>query len=282
MLRFMADSGRTTLCGSLSQHAVSLGQGMHMAGYRALGLNYFYMPFQLEPAQLPGAMTGMRALGVRGLGVSMPFKLQVMDHLDALDPLAERIGAVNTVVNDAGHLTGYNTDAWGACAALQEVRELKGARVLLLGAGGAARAVAFGLVNAGARVDIANRTQHKGEELAARVAAHGEARFVGALHEIGSLDAYDVLVNASSLGMVEQESKSPVPAESLRPELLVMDIVYKPMRTPLIEQAERVGARTIRGGRMLLHQASRQFELYTGKPAPLEAMDEALRQQLSA
>ena len=280
----MADSGRTTLCGSLSQHAVSLGQGMHMAGYRALGLNYFYMPFQLEPAQLPGAMVGMRALGIRGFGVSMPFKLQVMAHLDALDPLAERIGAVNTVVNDAGRLTGYNTDAWGACAALAEVRELKGARVLLLGAGGAARAVAFGLVSAGASVDIANRTQHKGEELAARVASHGEARFVGtldALGALGPLDAYDVLVNASSMGMVAQEAGSPVPAQALRPELLVMDIVYKPMRTALIAQAEAAGARTIFGGRMLLHQASRQFELYTGRPAPLDAMDQALREQLA-
>jgi shikimate dehydrogenase len=254
---------------------------MHMAGYRALGLNYFYVPFQLELAQLPGAMVGMRALGIRGFGVSMPFKLQVMEHLDALDPLAERIGAVNTVVNDAGHLTGYNTDAWGACAALGEVRELKGARVLLLGAGGAARAVAFGLVNAGASVAIANRTQHKGEELAARVAAHGEANFVGSLDALGPLDAYDVLVNTSSMGMVAQQPGSPVPAQALRPELLVMDIVYKPMRTALIEQAQRAGARTIQGGRMLLHQASRQFELYTGRPAPLEAMDHALREQLS-
>ncbi len=255
-----------------------------MAGYRALSLNYFYVPFQLGSDRLAGAIAGMRALGIRGFGVSMPFKLEVMGLVDRLDPLAERIGAVNTVVNDDGVLTGYNTDAWGACAALREVGELGGARVMVIGAGGAARAVAFGLVDAGARVDIVNRTPNKGLQLAERLrqARDGaEAKYAGGLEVLAALDQYQVVVNASSLGMSDYDASSPVPEAALHPGLVVMDIVYKPVRTALLALAERAGARTVHGGRMLLHQASRQFSLYTGREAPLEAMDAALRSQLS-
>lgn len=275
----MTDSGRTTLCGSLSLHAVSLGQGLHMAGYRALGLNYFYVPFQLTPEQLPGALEGMRALGIRGFGVSMPFKLLVMERLDRLDPLAEKIGAVNTVVNDAGTLTGHNTDAWGACAALSEVLALSGARILVIGAGGAARAVVFGLADAGAVVSVCNRTEAKARELAARVG--GSTRCVGGLEALADLGEYDAVVNASSQGMAETNPESPIPRGALRPGLVVMDIVYKPVHTALLTQAAEAGARGVHGGRMLLHQATRQFELYTGRSAPLEAMDAALRAQLN-
>lgn len=252
-----------------------------MAGYQALGLNYFYMPFQLVPEQLPGALAGMRALGIRGFGVSMPFKLLVMGQLDRLDPLAERIGAVNTVVNDGGTLTGHNTDAWGAVEALREVLPVAGARVLVVGAGGAARAVVFGLVQAGAIVHVCNRTPEKADELVAHVG--GGARSAGGLEVLGDLEAFDAVVNASSLGMAtgaEGNSSSPVARSALRPGLVVMDIVYKPIRTRLLDEAAAAGATTVHGGRMLLHQACRQFELYTGREAPREAMDRALRAQL--
>ena len=249
-----------------------------MAGYRALGLNYVYIPFQLAPDQLPGALAGMRALGIRGFGVSMPFKLLVMAHLDRLDPLAERIGAVNTVVNDGGTLTGHNTDAWGAVEALREVLPLAGARVLVIGAGGAARAVVFGLVHAGATVHVCNRSSENARALAARVG--GAAYWAGGLEALLDLGAYDAVVNASSAGMAETNSASPVPRAALHGGLVVMDIVYKPIQTRLLTEAADAGARTVHGGRMLLHQACRQFELYTGQPAPQEAMDIALRAQL--
>jgi shikimate dehydrogenase len=254
---------------------------MHMAGYRALGLNYFYMPFQLREDQLQGALAGMRALGIRGFGVSMPFKLSIMELLDELDPLAERIGAVNTVVNDGGRLTGYNTDAWGACAALREVVELKDAQVLLLGAGGAARAVGFGLIDAGARVHVVNRTAAKGEALAQRLSeVSSAARFVGT-EAPDSLADYAIVLNASAVGMSDYLDESPVALAALNPDLVVMDIVYKPVRTRLVQAAERAQATTIHGGRMLLYQASRQFSLYTGQPAPLASMDAALQASLA-
>lgn len=139
--------GPSTLCGSLSRFPVALGMAMHNAGYRALGLDWTYVAFRLdeEHGGLEGALAGMRALGIRGVGVSMPYKLQIMPLLDDIEPLAARIGAVNTVVNEDGRLLGHNTDWSGAARALAEATPLEQARVLLLGAGGAARAVAFGL-----------------------------------------------------------------------------------------------------------------------------------------
>jgi shikimate dehydrogenase len=206
----------------------------------------------------------------------MPFKRDVIPLLDALDPLAERIGAVNTIVNDEGRLTGYNTDALGAVRALEEVRPLAGARVLVLGAGGAARAVVFGLVDRGARVTVANRTRARAEELADAAGATSE----GWDAVILASSAFDILVNATSRGMVEVHTESPIPASAIGAAHLVMDIVYKPIATTLVLAARSQGATVVHGGRMLLHQAAGQFELYTGVRAPLEAMDAALQAQI--
>lgn len=267
-------SSRLTLCGSISRHAVGTGAAMHLAGYRALDLPFTYVPF--EVTDLRASIAGMRALGIRGLGISMPYKLDVIPLLDALDPLAARIGAVNTVVHDGGRLTGHNTDAEGAVRALEEVRPLQGARVLLLGAGGAARAIAYGVVDRGARVTIANRSLGKARALAEAVG--GAAMAWG---EPDAADGHDVIVNATSTGMAEVDPRSPLPEDALRPGQIVMDIVYKPIETELVRAARRRSAIAIHGGRMLLHQAARQFELYTGVPqAPLAAMDAALLAQI--
>ncbi|WP_437735885.1 shikimate dehydrogenase [Sorangium sp. So ce1335] len=265
--------GRLTLCGSISLHPVSTGAAMHLAGYRALGIDFTYIPFAVTDVE--GATRGMRALGIRGLGVSMPYKQAVIPLLDEIDPVAARIGAVNTIVNDGGRLRGYNTDWIGAVRALEEVTQLRGARVLLLGAGGAARAVAFGLAERGAAVTVANRDVEKARQLAAAVGGTAVPLDGAAL----SRD-HGILVNATSRGMAEVAPRSPVPEEALREDLLVMDIVYKPMITELVESARRRGATAVHGGRMLLHQAAEQFRLYTGREPPLDAMDEALRAQL--
>lgn len=249
---------------------------MHEAGYAALGLAFTYVPFEVR--DLAGALAGMRGLGIRGFGVSHPFKQDVMPLLDALDPVAERIGAVNTIVHDGhGRLTGYNTDWVGAVKALEEVRALDGVRVLLVGAGGAARAIAFGLRERGVDTTVANRDPAKAKRLAAASGAR-----VAAFAETARAGAYDVVINATTIGQTGEDSaaRSPLPAESLREGQVVMDIVYKPVRTPLLELAAQRRAVAVHGGRMLLHQAAAQFELYTGRPAPLEAMDAALRAHL--
>ncbi len=272
-----------TLCGSLSLHPVSLGMNMHRAGYEALGLPFAYVPFAMTSAGLADALRAMRILGIRGFGVSMPFKIEILPLLDAIDPQAARIGAVNTVVNDEGRLTGYNTDATGAARAIEEVTALAGRRAVVVGAGGAARAVAHALLDGGAAVHLANRTAERARELAEELRqvsatrGDGGALSSGALEDLVSLQGHDLLVNASSAGMPEYGAASPVPPSLLHSGLVVMDIVYRPMRTALIEAAEAAGAVAIHGGRMLLHQACRQFELYTRRAAPLEAMDRALR-----
>ncbi len=261
------------LCGSLSRLASPLGRGMHEAGYRALSISFTYVPFEVD--DLEGAIVGMRALGIRGFGISQPFKQRVIPLLDAREPVAERIGAVNTVVNDGGRLVGHNTDWIGAVRALEEMRALAGARVLLVGAGGAARAIAFGLRDRGAHTTIANRDLPKAEVLAAEVGAHPAP-----LGETARAADYDIVVNATVLGQRDGDLTSPVPESALRAGQVVMDIVYKPVHTLLIGAARRRGALAIHGGRMLLHQAAAQFELYTGHPAPLEAMDGALREAI--
>ncbi len=251
---------------------------MHLAAYEALGLAFTYVPFGIT--DLEGAIAGMRALGVRGLGISMPFKQRVIPCLDALDPVAQRIGAVNTVVNDGGKLTGFNTDWVGAIHALEEVGSIAGARVLLLGAGGAGRAVAFGLCERKAQLTIANRDLEKAESLAREVGARAAS-----FEETKRARDYDIVVNATSVGMATggvEEGASPIHEGDLSAASTVLDIVYKPLETKLICDARRVGARVVHGGRMLLHQAAAQFRLYTGVDAPLDVMDRALHEQMRA
>lgn len=241
---------------------------MHNAGYRALGLDWHYVPFAIHDVER--ALAAMRCLGIRGFGISMPFKLEIMPWLDAIDPLAARIGAVNTVVNEGGVLTGFNTDWVGATRALAEQVGLDGLRVLLLGAGGAGRAIAFGLQHEGAEVCICNRHDDKARTLAKELGvswAPWDAR---------DATPFDALVNATSAGMTDVHVGSPFPVHGIRPNALVMDVVYKPLETLLLRDAVERGATPIHGGRMLLHQAAKQFELYTEHPAPLDVMDAAL------
>ncbi len=257
-----------TVCGSLSRFPVSLGRVMHEAGYRALGLDWMYAPFAC--LDVADALRGMRALSIRGLGVSMPFKVDVLPYLDDVAPLAARIGAVNTLVNDAGRITGHNTDAAGAVAALSELTSLDGRDVLVLGAGGAAQAVVFGLVDAGARVTVANRSHERAAALAERSGAACSS------WEAAVRSDPHVLVNATSQGMEGVGLASPWPVERLRPQMVVMDIVYKPIETELARAARARGAAVLTGERMLLHQAMGQFALYTGLSAPRAAMEAAL------
>jgi shikimate dehydrogenase len=241
---------------------------MHNAAFRCLGIDAAYLAFDVPPEQLEAALAGARALGIRQLAVSIPHKEAVMAALDEIDERARSIGAVNTVTLHGGRLVGSNTDWLGAVRALERETELAGKHCVVLGAGGTARALVHGLTLRGARVDVLNRTRARAETLVAELKA-GEA---GGLEDLEKIN-FDVLVNTTSVGLRSQES--PVPREVLRPEAVVMDAVYDPEETRLLADAREIGATTIGGKWMLIHQAAEQIRLWTGREAPIEVLAEA-------
>ena len=255
----------------------SLSPPLHEAAYEALGLDARYVTFEPDPDALGAALEGARALGVAGLNVTIPFKEAALDHV-APDPLAARIGAVNTVDLGVDPPAGYNTDAAGARRALERHGvDLDGAAAVVVGAGGAGRAIAVALADAGARVAVANRTVERAEAVA-DLLDDGSAHGLEAVADL--LDGADLLVNATSVGL--EEDASPVPADALAADLTVMDAVYRPLETRLLRDAAAAGARTVDGGWMLLYQGVEAFERWTGLEAPVEAMHAALRERLAA
>ena len=276
-------SGQTTICGIIGDpigHTMS--PAMHNAAFKSLGLNYVYVPFKVKSMELRKAIEGIRGLNLRGVNVTIPHKVAVVQLLDKLDPLAERIGAVNTIVNDEGILTGYNTDATGFLQTLHD-RNIEPAekKVLLLGAGGAARAIGHILTREKARVTILNRKQDLSwaEDLAARLSRNYKTE-VKALELTAenlkkAVNNAEILVNATSLGMSSEIDSTPVPAELLRADLTVFDVVYNPLQTRLLREAKAVGAQTIDGLEMLVRQGAVSFEIWTGVKPPVEVMREA-------
>ena len=273
-------SGKTIVCGIIGdpiEHTMS--PAMHNAAFQTLGLDYTYVPFRVKSLELKKAIEGIRGLNLRGLNVTIPHKVAVMQFLDRIDPLAEKIGAVNTIVNDDGILSGYNTDATGFLQTLHDKDvDPEDKKVLLLGAGGAARAIGNVLAGEKARITILNRRQ----ELSwAEDLAHLLTRHYGAKVNIGELtpenlqraiEGVDIVVNSTSLGMSPDDDQTPVPADLLGASLTVFDVVYNPYETRLLREAKAAGAKTISGLEMLVRQGAIAFEKWTGIKAPVDVM----------
>jgi shikimate dehydrogenase len=227
----------------------------------------------------------MRALNVVGLNVTIPHKMAVIPYLDKLDLLAGRMGAVNTIASEKGELAGYNTDAAGFLQALRSQGvEPDGKKIVVLGAGGAAKGISFILAEAGASLVIINRTISRAEELASQIARDCQQKIEAVkLNEANlkaAFDGADVLVNATSVGMTPGVDRTPVPGNLLSSRLVVSDIVYNPLETRLLREAKVAGARTINGLDMLVWQGALAFEKWTGKEAPFEVMKQAAIQAL--
>jgi shikimate dehydrogenase len=242
----------------------SLSPKMHNRAFSHIGLNAVYLA--LPVADVAGAVSGIRAFGIRGVSVTIPHKVAIMDYLDEIDAHADRIGAINTVVNRDGILHGCNTDAWGAVKALTETTPIADKTISIIGAGGAARAIGLGLISEGARVKILNRTREKGETLARVLGAEFQP-----LTPTLRLDC-DALINTTPVGMTPHSGRSPVSPKALTEEMVVMDIVYNPLKTKLLQDAEAAGCRTVDGTAMFVYQGALQFELWTGEKAPVELM----------
>jgi shikimate dehydrogenase len=264
----------TQLCISVAGRPSNFGTTLHNAGYAALGLNYVYKAFGVN--DLAGALIGVRALHIRGCSVSMPFKEVVLPFLDDLDETARVIGAVNTIVNDAGRLVGYNTDAIGARKALESIAAKSSETVLLLGAGGAARAIVFALQQMGFKqVRVSNRDPKKIKYLDSIMSCEV------VLWEERHLAGADLLINATSVGMSPDVDKSPIGSEFLSQIRGVMDVVVLPMESSLIKLARSLGKDVAPGYLMSLEQMIEQFRLYTGEAPPRDVMVDNLNRLLT-
>lgn len=259
----------TVLCGVILHPAGhTRSPAMHNAAYAALALDAVFLAFDVTPSALGDAFAGARALGVRQLSISIPHKVAALEHVDEIEDDAARIGAINTAVLRGGRWLGANTDWHGAMLALERETSLAGRRAVVLGAGGTARAVAFGLVERGAKVHLLNRNVARAEAVAEAVGAEG----AGPLEALMGLE-HEVLVNATSVGLGSDES--PVAASALRRDSVVLDAVYEPEQTRLLREARAGGARTVSGKWMLVYQAAEQLRLWSGRDAPIDVMARA-------
>lgn len=277
-----ASTGLYCIFGDPVSH--SLSPAMQNAAFRDRGIDAVYLAFR--PSSISAALDAMRALPILGASVTIPFKSDILPLLDDADPLAADIGAVNTAVNRDGRIIGYNTDGLGALEALRRAGARPGGkRVLVLGNGGSARAVAFTLLAEGCAIIIAGRNPGRYmplvEDLRRKDPTVGHAVINKLTPSL--MEAVDIIINTTSVGMAPDTGSSPLPVEFLAPHHTVFDIVYTPRETALLTMARERGCRLVYGSEMLLYQGARQFELWTGKEAPLEAMRrplEAMRRAL--
>jgi shikimate dehydrogenase len=266
----------------------SLSPLIHNAAFEAAGLNYIYGAFRVE--NVGDCLRGMRAMeGFRGLSVTIPHKVEAMAHMDALSPMAEQVGCINTVTNEDGRLLGSVTDGTGTLRAFKAAGvNLKDKKVVFIGAGGAVRAVAFAVAaEAGCGgVTILARDPKKAAALVADVSPHAtcsveSGALQGALASV--MASHDVVVQGTPVGMYpKHENVTPVPVSALRAEHIVFDMIYRPLETTLLQEATSLGCTIIHGTEMLVQQAAEQFETWTGVTAPVDVMRNTLLDALSA
>ncbi|OIP90168.1 MAG: shikimate dehydrogenase [Syntrophaceae bacterium CG2_30_49_12] len=254
--------------------AHSLSPVMHNAALGKMNIHGRYIPFRVE--SIEDAVRGIRGLDIRGVSVTIPFKTAVMEYLDEIDDEALEIGAVNTIVNEGGRLTGHNTDWQGIIITLGKAMEIKGKTFVVLGAGGTARAALFGILRGGGRPVIVNRTREKGEQLAKEWGCPFYP-----LEERGKIAA-EVLINTTSVGMAPDTGMSPIPPELLTSYRWVMDVIYNPVKTKLLRDAEDSGCITLSGLDMFVHQGAEQLKLWTGQEPPRDLMRQVVQERLIA
>lgn len=257
-----------------SKSPVMLGRA-----FREAGINAAYAAFHVEPELLELAIAGVRGLGLRGLNVTIPHKVDVMKHLDEISEGARAAGAVNTIVNDGGRLIGYNTDGIGYVRSLKEEAEpdLAGKKIVVLGAGGAARGILWALAQERPdAIRVANRTEAKAAELAAAFPPEFRISPLSSEELRDACATADVVVNTTSVGMSPGVDETPVDPSWLKPGAVASDLIYNPPKTALLRGAEERGCRIHGGLGMFVYQGAYAFEYWTGRPAPVDAMREVV------
>lgn len=266
-------SGQTAVYGIIGNPvAHSMSPLMHNTAFKLLGIDAIYLPFEVE--DLTGALAAIKALGIKGASVTHPFKTQALALIDKVDETAEKIGAVNTLVFEGQGIRGTNTDWVGAVRWLEALLPIRGHSFVVLGAGGAARAVVFGIVSKGGSCIIVNRSQDKGRTLADAF----DCDFVP-LAEIDKIKA-DCLVNTTPVGMYPKSDEMPVPDRVLGAYKAVADVIYNPLETMLLKHAKAAGCVVASGFEMFVYQGIEQFTIWTGRQAPIKEMKQVVYQRL--
>lgn len=270
------------LIGDPVEHSFS--PPMHNAAFEKLNMDYVYVPFNVKEANLDSAIKGADSLNIKGFNVTIPHKINVMKYLKELDPIAELIGAVNTI--DFKNLKGYNTDGIGCIRAIEEVTSIKDKNVVLAGAGGAARAIAFYLAkeNAGS-LKILNRNELKAKNLSKDVENSNLLDDIsyGSINDIGRyLKDADILIDTTPIGMDPNVNDKPIAtADMFHEDMVVNDIVYNPNETVLLKEAIKANATVVYGIKMLLYQGAESFRIWTGREPPVDVMEKALKETLN-
>lgn len=246
--------------------AHSMSPAMHNDLFDFYGIDAVYLPFHVSKGNLADAVKGLKALGVSGFNVTIPHKTDIIAHLDKVDPLARAIGAVNTVKNENGLLAGYNTDGPGFVKGLEYMAADLGSRsALIIGAGGASRAIYFSMAQAGIeRIDLYNRTPEKAEELVNSCPFKVESNVIGREAAEKSLAEYQLIIQTTSIGMVPDTESLPLSPENITQNTIVSDIIYNPLKTKFLKEASRMGAAVQNGVGMFVFQGALAFEIWTG------------------
>ncbi|MBN2401661.1 MAG: shikimate dehydrogenase [Spirochaetes bacterium] len=256
----------------------SLSPVMQNAAFRKLGIEAQFTAFEVN--NIRNAISAMKALNIRGASVTIPFKIQAMKYVDKVDPLAREIGSINTLCNNNGKIHGYNTDGIGALEALvKNDVKIKGSHVLLLGNGGSARAIAFTLLKEGANIIIAGRNIKKIINLVNDLKKKNNNIYYILINKIDKdyMNKIDIIINTTPIGMKPNTDKMPIEPDLIQKKHTIFDIVYSPHMTKLLKTGKRKGCKVIHGIEMLVNQGAKQFEIWTGKKAPVAIMQKAVR-----
>ncbi len=265
----------------------SLSPLMHNYAFRKLGLNAVYLAFKVNEEKLQEAVDGLKALNIKGANVTIPYKTSVIKYLDSVEETARRIGAVNTIKNSDGVLSGYNTD-WSAAVELlkEKLNTFRGVNALIIGAGGVARAILYGLIENGVNVTVTNRNLDKAEAMVNEFKTifknKTECNTIPLTDIKKEISRFNIIINATPVGMTPNINETPVNPDYLTSKMIVFDTVYNPLETLLIKKAKRIGCPVIEGYRMLVKQGVLAFKIWTGIQPPAKDMERIVYLKLKA
>lgn len=263
----------------------SLSPPMHNAAYKQMGMDYVYVAFKIEKDNLSHLIESAKTMGLVGLNVTIPYKTDIIEYLDEVDDTARRINAVNTIRFNDGIAKGYNTDGTGAVKSIEKYTELKNKKVLVLGAGGASKAITFTLLNHGINsLTIANRSRDNAIQLIDNLkkqTGFDQISYVDIEKADTILEDVDIIINTTPIGMYPNvDADTPIKTEKINENHVVMDIIYNPLETKLLKNATDNGATTISGTNMLINQGITAFEIFTDRTPSYESFEKALLEQL--